>query len=53
MKRKLVAAALCGAFPLAGTAGPVLAAQHGPPGPGSSHNGKCTGKPSDRLGGCK
>jgi hypothetical protein len=24
----------------------------GGPGPGESHNGKCTGKPSDRIGGC-
>jgi hypothetical protein len=23
-----------------------------PPGPGNSRNGKCVGKPSERIGGC-
>jgi hypothetical protein len=51
MKRKLAVVAVGGAFVI-GAIAPAWAAQHGPPGPGSSHNGKCIGNPADRIGGC-
>ena len=51
MKRKIATVVLGGFLALA-TAGPVLAAQHGPPGPGNSHNGKCIGNPDTRLNSC-
>ncbi len=49
MKRKFVAILLGTALAL-GTAGSAVAAQHGPPGPGNSHNGNCTGNPANFNG---
>jgi uncharacterized membrane protein len=50
MTRKILALAVAGALAVGATAAPAFA---DPPGPGESRNGKCVGKPSDRIGGCK
>jgi hypothetical protein len=52
MRRKVIAAVLAGVFALGAGASAAFAGQHGPPGPGDSHNGKCIGPPDDRIGGC-
>jgi hypothetical protein len=51
MKRRIVMTLLAGAL-LFGSIGSAFA-KGGPPGPGNSHNGACTGNPADRIGGCK
>ena len=51
MGRRVVIAVLAALMGLSAAA-PVLASNHGAPGPGNSHNGGCVGPPSQRLNGC-